>query len=77
MEHMTQNQTLIEFQLEFQLNFVSNLPINIYIYIYMDRQIDRYIDNSNNKFIVYLNLLLKIYIMTSCMTNVMYVTSLI
>ena len=73
MEHMTQNQTLIEFQLEFQLNFVSNLPINIYIYIWIDRQID----NSNNKFIVYLNLLLKIYIMTSCMTNVMYVTSLI
>ena len=35
MGHMTQNQTLIGFQLKLQLNFLSTLPINIYIYIYI------------------------------------------
>ena len=38
MGHMTQNQTLIGFQLKFQLNFLSTLPINIYIYIYVERE---------------------------------------
>ena len=45
MGYMTQNQTLIEFQLKFQLNFLSDLPINIYIYIYIyicrDRERER------------------------------------
>ena len=41
MGYMTQNQTLIEFQLKFQLNFLSALLINIYIYIYVERERER------------------------------------
>ena len=59
MGYMTQNQTLIEFQLKFQLNFLSALPINIYIYIYIyvERERERERETSFVTLCIYMNTL--------------------
>ena len=57
MGYMTQNQTLIEFQLKFQLNFLLALPINIYIYIYMERERERERESSFVTSCIYMNTL--------------------